>query len=260
MFSPTATYWFAAAVLAAFAATIVTAAVRLLFRSRYTLIQGLLYSYAYVMARVLWRAELPDTRLRPHGGAVIVCNHRGPFDPVFIQLIAGRVVHWMVAGEYVQHPMLRWFFRITQSIPVSRGGIDTAATKSAIRHAQTGALVGMFPEGRLNTTERLLLSGRPGAALVALRAEVPVVPCYLSGVPVAESILATLFQPAHAVLKIGPPIDTSPYLDHAKERDAQIELTKTLMREIARLAGQNDFQPELAPRRWKPDDNGSSGA
>ena len=33
------------------------------------------------------------------------------------------------------------------------GGIDTAATKTAIRLAQAGELVGMFPEGRINDTD-----------------------------------------------------------------------------------------------------------
>ena len=51
----------------------------------------------------------------------------------------------------------------------------------AIRYAQEGGLVGLFPEGRVNTTDELLLPGRPGAALIALRARVPVIPCYVQG-------------------------------------------------------------------------------
>jgi len=255
MLSASVTYYFSIAVLIALVTVLVVVVVRAIRRSNYTPVQLFFYVLAYLVARILWRVRLPPHDRLPPGGAVIVCNHRGPFDPVFIQLVAGRVVHWMVASEYCQHPATGWFLRIAQAIPVSRGGIDTAATKTAIRYAQSGALVGMFPEGRLNMTDRILLPGRPGAALVALHANVPVIPCYISGSPQAPSILATLFTPAKATLKLGQPIDVSSYHEHAKERDAQNELTKRCLTEIARLAGVDDYEPQLAPRRWKPEED-----
>ena len=115
------------------------------------------------MARVLWRAEVTGTLDIPPGqGAVIVCNHVGPIDPSFIALASNRIVHWMVAKEFCVHPGMSWFFKIMQAIPVNRRGVDTAATKLAIRYASQGDLVGLFPEGRINDTDRLLLPGRPG--------------------------------------------------------------------------------------------------
>jgi len=219
----------------------------------YTPAQRLCYFYGYVMARVLWRAEVRGRLpIRAGTGMIIVCNHRSPYDPAFIQLAAGRVVHWMVAREYCQHRALAWFFRVVQSIPVSRAGNDTAATRAAIRYAQTGGLVGLFPEGRINATDQLLLPGHPGAALIALRARVPVVPCYVAGSPFAGSILSSMCIPAKACLIVGQPIDISPFLGRAREREALDELTKLFLIEIARLAGESDFSPQLAGRHWKP--------
>ena len=95
----------------------------------------------------------------------MVCNHQGPLDSAFIQLgPTSASSHWMVAKEYCEHPGLAWFFRTCEAIPVGRGGIDTAATKMAIRYAQGGRTGGLFPEGRINTGSEVLLSGRPGAA------------------------------------------------------------------------------------------------
>jgi len=219
---------------------------------RYSPAQYAVYLLNRLMSRLLWRAEISGPLpVRPGQGAVIVCNHIGPIDPAFVALGTDTSVHWLVAREFVEMPILRWFFRTVQAIPVGRGGIDTAATKLAIRYLQQGDLVGLFPEGRINETDRLLLPGRPGAALIALRARVPVIPCHVSDSPYDGTILGFLLIPARTRLKVGEPIDLSPYYDRAGDREVQSELTKRFLREIARLGGVDKYEPELAGRNWK---------
>ncbi len=223
-------------------------------RKGFTFPQYLVLLFGRTIARWLWRVEIVGQMpLPPRAGAVVVCNHRGPYDQAFIQVAADRTVHLMVAREYCEHPLLSWLFRSVRAIPVGRGGIDTAATKLAIRYAQSGELVGMFPEGRINTTDELLLPGRPGAALVALRARVPIVPCYITGSPMGQSVYGSLFLPAKARLVIGPLLDVSDFYDRAKDREALEQVTVRLLHEIARLAGQENYQPQLAGRHWKPE-------
>ena len=129
-----------------------------------------MWSVNYLITRLLWGTRIEGTlQVSPGQGAIIVANHRSSIDPSFVQICVRRVVYWMVAREYCEAPIIGGLLRAFQVIPVGRGGIDTAATKLAIRRAQEGGLVGMFPEGRINETEQLLLPGRPGAALVALQ-------------------------------------------------------------------------------------------
>jgi len=219
--------------------------------TRYTWPQAPIYLLNLVYTRVVWRAKVEGTLPRD-SGAVIVSNHRSSIDPLFIQLASDRIVHWMVAREYALHPLLAWAFRITESIPVSRGGVDTAATKMTIRYAQQGGLVGLFPEGRINMTQALLLPGRPGAALIALRAKVPVIPCYVEGAPFDGTEFGCFLMTAKTRVKIGEPIDLSDYYGQADNREVQGEITKLFLREIAALAGVDDWQGELAGRRWSP--------
>lgn len=223
-------------------------------RLTHTPIQVLVYAWAYVTARTLWGARISGPLPIPPGqGAVIVCNHCNSNDPAFIGITVNRMVHWMVAKEYYEHPLFGLFLKAVETIPVSRGGVDTAATKIAIRWAQQGGLLGLFPEGRINTSDELLMPGRPGAALIALKARVPVVPCYIRGVPYDGTALGCLFTPAKVRLEVGRPIDISPYYGREGGREVLEELTLRLLSEIAKLAGRPDYKPRLAGRFYKPD-------
>ena len=253
MLLPSGTDLLSILVLAAIGLGLAACLARYLRRAPGTTIQGLLLLLNLASACLLWRARISGRFTIPAGqGAVIVCNHRSPADPSTLYLATNRVVFWMVAKEFVLHPLMAWFFRASGAIPVGRGGIDTAATKLAIRHVKNGELVGIFPEGRINMTDQVLLPGRPGAALIALKAGVPIVPCYLTGSPYNETSYGAFLMRGKMHLRVGEPIDTSEYAGWDNEREAKKELTLRFLREMARLAGHADFEPRLAGRRYKP--------
>jgi len=248
-----ATHVMAGCVLGALGTAVSAWLIVLLRRLPYTTAQSAVWLFVYVVARVVWRARTAGRfPLQRAQGAVIVSNHRGPVDPAFVQLTLDRVVHWMVAQEYLEIAAFRWFFWLAEMFPVSRRGIDTAGTRRAIRFCQEGGLVGVFPEGRLNTTNELLLPGRPGAALIALKARVPVVPYYVSGTPHLEPAWKNLFMPANARVKVGRPIDVSEFYGRENEREVLEEVTRRFLREIAKMAGADHFEPRLAGRFYRP--------
>lgn len=257
---PVATDLLALVVLAAVGTLPLVLAWRTARRTRFTFGQTLIMALNYLYVRVVWRTRVVGRfGLPPDQGAVLVCNHRCPLDPAFIAITVDRMVHWMVAREYVENPAIGWAFRICQSISVSRAGADTGATRIAIRHAQAGRLVGIFPEGRINISHDLLSPGRPGAALIALRARVPVVPCYLEGSPYDGSAWGCLFMPAKVRLVVGQPIDLSAYYGQEEDREVLKMLTRRFLKEIATLAGHPEFEPQLAGRFYKPGLNGENG-
>jgi 1-acyl-sn-glycerol-3-phosphate acyltransferase len=226
--------------------------VRLRHRA-FTIPQLALWYAAKILVRVMWPATYPRPwPLAPGQGGVVICNHRSSVDPFFIQTIVNRPMRWMVAREYVQHRALGLFLRTCNVIPVGRGGIDTAATKAAISFAAEGGWVGMLPEGRINTTDEFMLPVRPGAILVALRARVPVLPCYIEGSPYNGTITGPLRMRARVRVVFGEPFDLAPYFDRVDEPTLVGELTRLLVQQIAQLAGRDDFEPKLAGRRWKP--------
>ncbi|MBX3421262.1 MAG: 1-acyl-sn-glycerol-3-phosphate acyltransferase [Pirellulaceae bacterium] len=177
---------------------------KLMWQSDYGFSESVLYLPAYLLGRLLWRVQFtnpPPPELR--SGAILAPNHRSSVDPMFIQLAAKRRVHWMVAKEYCQIPVMSALMKALQVIPTNRSGTDINSTKIAMRYAQQGRLVGMFPEGRINVTAAPLLPVRAGAAMVALKAGVPIIPLYLHGSPFRESVLSPLLMPARVQITFG---------------------------------------------------------
>ena len=236
----------AVCVLAVLAAALLGRVVWMLRQSPFSPAQSVLYAINYILVRCLWRTRVVGRLMvPPNRGAVIVCNHRCPLDPGFIALLVPRVIHWMVAREYCEYPPFRRILDLCGAIPVSRGTVDLSATKAAVGILRQGGLVGVLPEARINATHEFLLPGQLGAAWLALRARVPIVPCYLEGAPYDGTTLGCLLTPAAVTLRIGQPIEVTQYLDRPAHREVLEELTRRLLRAIAELAGRPDYQPQV---------------
>jgi len=222
-------------------------------RSPMNPLQFVLWCLALALCKFLWRTRwLNELPLAENQGGIIVCNHCSSVDPFFIQTATTRKTHWLVAREYCEHWAFRWFLSACEVIPVNRGGIDTAATKAAIRLAARGGIVGMLPEGRINMSEAFMLPVRPGAALIALKAGVPLVPCYIRGAPYRRYPWSPLLMPARVEVRFGNPLEVSTFRDPEGEEGAAEEITRRVVKAIAELAGHPDFQPQIAGRSWKP--------
>ncbi len=219
----------------------------------YSFLQWCFYYLNQLLCRVIWRAKVPDALpLANDQGGVLICNHRSSVDPCIIQIVARRrLVHWLVAQLYQPGTLIGRMLNLFEVISVRRDGTDVSPLRTAIRLAKQGELVGMFPEGTINTTDDFMLPVRPGAVVVALRAQVPILPCYLEGTPYHKYPWMPVFMLSRVTLKFGPPIDLSEY--YGRDRDTQLvaKLTVDCVRAIAEVAGHDDFAPQIAGKGWK---------
>ena len=145
-------------------------------------------------------------RLPRHGPAILICNHTSGLDPLLIQSVCPRLIVWMMAKEYYEIKALNWIFKAIEVIHVDRGGRDLAATRSALRALEAGRVLGVFPEGRIETS-RDLLPFQTGVALMAIKAGVPVYPAYLDGTQRKKTMWQAFFQRNRATLSFGPAVE-----------------------------------------------------
>lgn len=139
------------------------------------------------------------------GPAILVCNHTAGLDPVLIQSVCPRIVVWMMASEYYDLRMMRWVFEAVQAIPVDRNGKDLAATRAGLRALKAGRVLGVFPEGRIET-DRELLEFQVGVALLAIKSGASVYPAYLDGTQRGREMAASVLRPCRATIAFGPEV------------------------------------------------------
>ena len=160
-----------------------------------------------VFARVYHSLTITTpARLPREGGGILVCNHVSSVDPLLLQSACPqRLVIWMMAKEYMDLPVLGWCFRQLGVIPVDRGGHDSASLRAALRALKDGRILGVFPEGKIETDDDLL-PFHTGAALMAIRANVPVFPAYQDGTQRHHGMWAACLRRQKAAVAFGPPV------------------------------------------------------
>jgi 1-acyl-sn-glycerol-3-phosphate acyltransferase len=128
------------------------------------------------LGRVLLRPDVAGrSRIPREGGAVIAFNHVGFLDALLVTQVLDRPTRFMVAAGVLRLPVVGSVLLAAGAFGVRRGESDRDAVRTAIESAAAGSLVGIFPEGGLRRGEPLGELHR-GAALIALRADVPLIP------------------------------------------------------------------------------------
>jgi 1-acyl-sn-glycerol-3-phosphate acyltransferase len=165
-----------------------------------------LRAWNYMFCRVYHRLTvLAPPQLPRYGPAIIVCNHVSSLDPLLIQSACPRMIHWMMAKEYYDLPGIHWVFKTMQTIPVDRSGRDMTATRAALRALNDAKVLGIFPEGRIETS-RELLPFQTGVAMMAAKTGVPIHPAYLDGTQRGREMLQAFVTPCRATLRFGAPL------------------------------------------------------
>jgi 1-acyl-sn-glycerol-3-phosphate acyltransferase len=151
-------------------------------------------------------------RLPPRGPAMLVCNHTSSIDPIILQAYSRRLIRWMMAGEYFQYKPLDWVFHSVGVIPVERTGRDLAATRAVMRLLATGSVLGVFPEGKIETT-RELLPFQSGVGLIALKTRAPVFPAFIDGTQRNREMVEACYHRSNISVAFGAPVDLADLRD-----------------------------------------------
>jgi 1-acyl-sn-glycerol-3-phosphate acyltransferase len=165
--------------------------------------------------------------------AVYACNHTSYMDTpvVFAALpfqfrILARKNLWPIA-------FIGWYLARSGQIPVDTDNMHSTLSSlgAGVKALRQGMPLFVFPEGGRTTTGELQ-HFHSGAAYLAIRSQVPLVPIALSGVYDLLPIHTHHFYPGELTLIAGEPIATKGMTPRQT-----VELTAKLKQAIAGLAG-----------------------
>jgi 1-acyl-sn-glycerol-3-phosphate acyltransferase len=119
-------------------------------------------------------------RVPMEGGVVLALNHFSWLDPPVFGACCPRTIYYMAKIEAHKVPGLGQLIRAFGTFSVRRGESDREAVRIMREIVRDGHALGLFIEG---TRQRSGVPGRaqPGAAMVALQEDVPVVPAAIHG-------------------------------------------------------------------------------
>jgi len=127
--------------------------------------------------RAIGRENLPE------GGALICANHTKASDPFFIVFAFGMKnrVCAMAKAELMRIPVVGALLKSVGVFGIERGKADIGAIKTAMKKLKSGEKMIMFPEGTRVEEQSEDHEAKTGAAMLALRTGVPIVPVYIPG-------------------------------------------------------------------------------
>lgn len=113
------------------------------------------------------------------GGAILAPNHVTYLDTILLGAVNKRSVRYLIASDMAEKWWIKPVVGAFQAVPVDskrpRAAITTAADT-----LKAGGLLGIFPEGKL-TRDGGMSPLQPGFALIAKKADAPVIPVHMDG-------------------------------------------------------------------------------
>ncbi len=124
--------------------------------------------------RCAGRRNLPDT-----GPALLVSNHQSFVDPLLLGLCARRPLKYLGRHDLFKHRLFGWWLREFGTFPIDRN-LGKEGLQAVFDRLGHGEAVVVYAEGE-RTPDGALLPFKPGIALLAKRADAPIVPCAIVG-------------------------------------------------------------------------------
>lgn len=190
----------------------------------------LFLSKLLLRCRVVGRGNVPK-----HSACIVVANHVNLLDSPLLGVSLGRKVHFMAKEELFNSGFIGWLAKQFGAFPVAKGKLDRRAGRRALELLAKDQVLVILPEGKRSENGKLG-EAYPGAALLAVRSGVPIVPVGIIGTNQLTG-KSWFLRRLRIELRIGQDF-TTPTLYGKLSRKQISDQTDEIMIRIARLLPQ----------------------
>ncbi|MFK8183059.1 MAG: lysophospholipid acyltransferase family protein [Phormidesmis sp.] len=165
------------------------------------------WSVVSPMLHVYWRGRIHGASNVPKTGPlIVVANHGSNVDPPLLSNCVNRPVSFMAKESLFQVPLFSSAIKAYGAYPVKRGSADRSAIRAALKQLEEGWAVGIFLQG-VRTPDGRISTPKLGAALIASKAQVPLLPVSLWGTQDILAKGAKMPKPSPVTVRIGELIE-----------------------------------------------------
>jgi 1-acyl-sn-glycerol-3-phosphate acyltransferase len=164
------------------------------------------------------RVKVLGTERIPRGTCLFVANHTSSADaPAVVNAIPRRIAI-LLKKSLFKYPIVGQAFHLAHFIPVERSRRESAiaSLEKAIEAMKDGQSFLIYPEGTRSPDGRLQQFKR-GAAVMAIKAGIPIVPVACSGAHRIMEKRSLVIHPGEILVEFLHPIDVSRYTFDQRE-------------------------------------------
>jgi len=170
----------------------------------------------------------------PPGAAVIASNHNSYLDPPLLGTSCPEEVYYFARASLFDHFLLKYFITRLNAYPVKGGTNDLGSFKLISSFLENKKKVIIFPEG-LRSVDGKLSEFKNGIAMLALRANCPIIPVYIHGTyNIWNRFMKFPKFRGNTACVFGKPIYTDVY-KHLTKKEAQEAITQKVRESIENL-------------------------
>ncbi len=163
-----------------------------------------------IFCKILYRVKYTGKENIQNLDKCVICpNHSNWVDPIYLFAVT-KNINIMAKAELFKNKLLGKIFLSFGIFPIHRGSKDAKSLIHAINklNESTDSKLLVFPEGTRQRKEKPSSKAKIGAVYIALKADVPIIPVYITRWP-------KIFSKVN--IKYGTPI----YLDKSRTKDRE---------------------------------------
>ncbi len=196
------------------------------------------YYFGRVLIHILvfpfakWRIKGKEN-VPASGPLLIVCNHLHIADPPMVAASIPLKCVFMAKEDLWKNWWSRFWVENFGAFPVRKGAIDRKTLHTAENWLKQGVSLVMFPEGSRSKGAGMQ-PALPGAALIASRLGIPILPVSITGTDKLKNLLWCVFHRPTITVTIGKPF-RPPSGNGKLTRGQRKKLMDGIMKKIAAL-------------------------
>ena len=199
-----------------------------------------MYWFSYVVSflffRIFYPCKVVNKKNITDGGMIFIANHVSNMDGIYIaEYLPYRKHYFMGKKEMFKNKLIGKYLKSLGGIPVDRSKADLSAIKNSLTVLKKGKKLIVFPEGTRNKKSEELQEIKSGAAMLAIKAKVPVLPIHIAK-------RAKVF--CRQRLYIGEPFDLSEFYDQKLSAEVLDAASKKIEEKLLEVERQDKLLQE----------------